>query len=319
MKRIVPTATQTSAPVETRKPVWVPVVGLVAVTVVWGATFVTVKEAVEEIPPFEFLTIRFALAWMALALLFPVRLSRLRTLGESLRPGILAGIWLAAGYATQTLGLQRTSATNAGFITGLFVVFTPVVAALWFRKAPGVIAAAGVAIAACGLLLLTWRPQGAAIQLGRGDLLVVITAISFAVHIVVLGRYSPYKDARDLALIQMAVAALIFGLCFLIFEKPVAPVSRSVWFAILLTALMASAGGFLIQTWAQRLLSPTQTAVTLTMEPVFAGIFGYLLLGERLAEAGWIGAVLILSAMLLVDFGDRRRMRRLTTKEIGAK
>lgn len=301
-----------------------PVAALVAVTAVWGATFVTVKEAVEEIPPFEFLAIRFALAWVALALVFPGRLKRLlaawsaRGAGSVGRAGLVAGIALTAGYATQTLGLQRTSATNAGFITGLFVVFTPVAAAVWLGKGPGVIASTGAAIATTGLLLLTSGADRDSLLMGTGDLLVVITAISFAVHIVVLGRYAPEKDARDLVLIQMAVAAVIFGACFAVFEKPVAPASRSVWFALSLTALLASAAGFLIQTWAQRLLSPTQTAVTLTMEPVFAGLFGFLLLDERLTASGWIGAALILSAIVLADFGDRRRSRRLTTRESGA-
>lgn len=279
-----------------RRAVLLATAGLVAVTAVWGLTFSVVKEAIETIPPFQFLAIRFAIAAAALALAFPKTAAGLR--GPVFAQGALAGAALSAGYALQTVGLQFTEATKAGFITGLFVVFTPVVAALALRRAPARLEAGGVALAAGGLLLLT---SGGRAAFSRGDFLVLGCAAAFACHIVILGRYAASHDPRALALVQMGVAAVVFTAAALVTGRAAAPAGASIWYALLLTGLAASAAGYLVQTWAQRHLSPTRCAVTLTMEPVFAGVFGAVLLGERLPPLGWLGAALILAAMLLVD------------------
>lgn len=269
---------------------------LVAVTVLWGVTFVTVKDAIRAIPPYEFLAIRFWIATLTLALLFP---RIVRPPDRQARRAILAiGAALGVGYAFQTVGLKDTSATNAGFVTGLFVIFTPLVAAVVLRRAPSRIAAAGVILAAGGLLLLSLGPQW---DFRRGDLLILVTAVAFAFHIVLLGRFSPQHDSRLLATGQLAVPAFGFTAVALLTERLVVPNRGSLWFALLLTGVGASAAAFLIQTWAQRHLSPTRTAVVLTMEPVFAGLFGYLLLGERLSARGWLGAGMILVSILLVS------------------
>jgi drug/metabolite transporter (DMT)-like permease len=269
--------------------------GLVLVAAVWGATFVTVKQAILEIPPFEFLAIRFVIATLVLVAIFPKAAAR--ATGSALLPGILIGSALGIGYMFQTLGLQLTSATNAGFITGLFVVFTPLAGALVFRRLPSITGWLGVLMATAGLGLLTLR---SGLRINQGDALVAITAIAFALHIVLLGRFAPHHDYRELAILQLAVSAIGFTAASLATERFIAPTTGSIWFAILLTSLGASSVAFLVMTWAQARLSPVRTAVTLTLEPVFAGITGFLVLGERVGVRGLLGAALILAAMLLV-------------------
>ena len=153
----------------------------------------------------------------------------------------------------------------------------------------------GVVFALLGLALLTFRPG---VPLNRGDLLVAMSAVAFAVHFVLVGRCAPHHNARNLALVQMAVAALGLGFLSMSAERLVAPRSGSVWFALILTGGLASALAFLIQAWAQSILSPTRTAVTYTMEPLFAAMAGFALLDERLTLQGWAGAALILAATL---------------------
>lgn len=265
------------------------------VTAVWGFTFVMVKEAIAKIPTFQFLSMRFLVAAFVLLAIFPRGARSLRR--PTLMAGSLAGLALGAGYALQTLGLQYTGATKAGFITGLAVVFTPPIAALVLKKSSGRRPVAGVAVAAVGLALLT---VGTSFDFNIGDLIVLFCAVSFALHIVILGRYSQDHDSRTLTLVQLGLAGVLFSLISLAVDDLEAP-DRSVWIALIFTAVGASAIAFLIQTWAQKHLSPTTTAVTFTMEPVFAGLAGFVLLGERLSLRNWMGAVLILTAMLLVS------------------
>lgn len=267
---------------------------LVAVCAIWGLTFVVVKRAIEEIPPFQFLALRFAIASVALALVFPGQMLRIR---GSLKAGVAAGIALAAGYGFQTTGLQLTSATNAGMVTGLFVVFAPLLAGLTLRRLPSRDEWFSLLLAFGGLCLLTLGPG---LAIGAGDSLVLGCAFFFAIHIVLLARYSPDHDARRLTMVQMAVSAVLFLVISAAFESPAPVTSRAVVSALLITSIGASAIAFLVQTWAQTHLDPTQTAVTLTMEPVFAGLAGFLLLGEGLSARGWLGAVLILVSTVWV-------------------
>jgi drug/metabolite transporter (DMT)-like permease len=258
-----------------------------------------VKRAIEDVPPFEFLAIRFAIATVALALVFPRQLVRAK---GSLKAGLIAGIALAAGYGFQTTGLEFTSATNAGFVTGLFVVFAPPLASITLRRLPSRTEWLSVLLAFIGLCLLTLGP-GFAISVG--DVLVLGCAFSFAIHIVLLARYSPEHDARPLTMVQIAVSSALFLVISAAFENPAPVASRAVISALLVTAIGASAVAFLVQTWAQSHLDPTQTAVTLTMEPVFAGLAGFILLGEGLSVQGWMGAGLILVSTLWVSLRSR--------------
>lgn len=272
---------------------------LVGVCAIWGLTFVIVKRAIEEVPPFQFLAIRFAIASVVLALVFPRHVMRVK---DSLKAGLITGVALAAGYGFQTTGLEFTSATNAGFVTGLFVVFAPPLAGITLRRLPSRAEWLSVLLAFLGLCLLTLGPGPAP---SIGDVLVLGCAFSFAIHIVLLARYSPTRDPRPLTMVQMAASSVLFFVISGAFENPAPVTTRAVMPALLITAIGASAIAFLVQTWAQTRLDPTQTAVTLTMEPVFAGLAGFILLGEALNLQGWMGAGLILASTLSVTLRSR--------------
>jgi len=258
---------------------------LVMVTAVWGWTFVLVKDAVTQYPTLGFLQLRFVLALLVMAVL----VHRLPTRRE-LQVGAVIGVVLAAGYLTQTAGLTMTSPGNAGLITGLFVVFTPLLNRTF--GAPihwWTLAAAAVSLA--GLVCLTGGPSG----MGLGDLLVLACAALFALHIVLLGRWSPGLPAAPLAMVQMAVAALLFsagGTWSL--RMP----SGGVWIAILITGVFASALGFYIQTWSQGFISPNRTALILATEPAWALAAAVVLAGQRLGPLQAAGAALVLAAIV---------------------
>ena len=258
---------------------------LVMVTAVWGWTFVLVKDAVTQYPTLGFLQLRFVLALLVMAVL----VHRLPTRRE-LQVGAVIGVVLAAGYLTQTAGLTMTSPGNAGLITGLFVVFTPLLNRMF--GAPihwWTLAAAAVSLA--GLVCLTGGPSG----MGLGDLLVLACAVLFALHIVLLGRWSPGLPAAPLAMVQMAVAALLFsagGTWSL--RMP----SGGVWIAILITGVFASALGFYIQTWSQGFISPNRTALILATEPAWALAAAVVLAGQRLGPLQAAGAALVLAAIV---------------------
>ncbi len=274
-----------------------PTLALVGVTAIWGSTFVVVKRAVETIPVADFLAWRFAIAALAMLLLRPRSVASLGTAGR--RAGVLVGLALGAGYLLQTLGLQHTPAAVSGFITGMFVVLTPVVAFALLRERLSWIACAAVVLATCGLALLSLHGW----SVGYGELLTLGCALAFALHIVGLGRWAPTFDAYGLAVVQLLTTAL---LC-LVFAAPggvAVPPSWAVWGALALTALAATALAFVVQTWAQATLAPTRAAVIMTMEPVFAGVFAVLLAGEVLGLRTLAGAGLVLAAMLMIEVGS---------------
>jgi drug/metabolite transporter (DMT)-like permease len=259
---------------------------LVLVTAVWGSTFVLVKDAISHYPTLPFLAIRFALA--ALVMIAVVR----RAPGWKLvRVGLPIGVALAAGYLLQTVGLQTTSPGNAGLLTGLFVVFTPLLEGLVGVHVPVRTVVAAV-LALAGTALLT----GSGFALPHlGDLLVVGCALAFAVHIVLLSRWAPGLPPAPLAMVQMLTAALLFGGASLP-QLRVPP--TGVWFAIAVTGVLASALGFLIQTWAQSYLSASRTALVLSTEPAWALLAAILLAGQHFGLVQGAGAALLLLAIV---------------------
>jgi drug/metabolite transporter (DMT)-like permease len=273
---------------------------MVAVTAVWGSTFVLVRDAVAQIPPFTFIAYRFLAAALLLAAIRP----RLAAGGQPgpLVAGAVIGLALFAGYGFQTVGLQYTTASNAGFITGLSVVLTPLFAALLLGQAPGRWPVVGAGVAAVGLGLLSLQR----LEVRQGDALVLGCAVAFAAHILLLGRYAPRLSTYRLAVVQLGTAGLLALAWAGVAGDLVVPSSAEVWVALAITSVAASAGAFLIQTRAQREVSPTRTAVIFTMEPVFAGLFGFLLAGERLSARGWVGAGLILVGMLIAELVGRQ-------------
>jgi drug/metabolite transporter (DMT)-like permease len=268
---------------------------LVLLTAVWGVTFVQVKDAVALYPIFAFLALRFAVACCTLA---PLGFRRVRTVGAGgIRAGALAGSLLATGYMLQTAGLERTSVSSAGFITGLQVVLTPLIALVLFRLRIGVLAWAGVGVAAVGLALLS-GVQGGSVG---GDLLVLAGAAAFALQIVLMERYAPRYDAIGFTLVEMLAAfAGMAVLAAALGDLPM-PHGRTVWGALIMTGVFASAVGFLAQTWAQRRATATQTALVFTVEPVWTALFGFTLAGDRLGPVAWVGCILIMAGVSIAE------------------
>jgi drug/metabolite transporter (DMT)-like permease len=270
---------------------------LLAVTAVWGVTFVQVKDAIALYPLFAFLAVRFVLATLVLAV---PGTHRLRSLGRrGVGSASLLGLLLAAGYAFQTAGLQRTTVSSTGFITGMYVVLTPLIALAVFRTRIGLGAWAGVAAATIGLAMLAGIHAGSLI----GDLLVLAGAAVYSLQIVLMERYAPRYDALAFTLVEMAAAAV--GLLAIAIARGDLAVPRgwTVWGALLVTGIFASALGYLVQTWVQRRTSAARTALAFTMEPVWTALFGVTLEGDRLGVVGWGGCAAIMGGILLAEPG----------------
>ena len=261
---------------------------LLLVTVVWGWTFVVVRDAVTAYSVLGFLALRFTIASLCLGPFSFKRLTR-----GTFVPGAGIGICLAGGYLLQTYGLRHTTPSNSGLITGLFVVFAPVASYILFRVRIDRVLLLPLGTCLVGTLLLVGdSPE--AIRIGDG--LTLGCAACFGLHIALLSHYAHRHDATALALAQMVAVAFLCGLPWLLFESPSFPPVH-VWFALLITGVHASAAAFTLQTYVQQRLSATRTAIILTMEPVFAVLFGYLLAGDRLSWIQVGGAVLILVAI----------------------
>jgi drug/metabolite transporter (DMT)-like permease len=278
---------------------------LIAVTAVWGVTFVQVKDALELYPLFAFLAVRFAIASAVLAV--PAA-GRLRSLGRSgWVAGSALGLLLALGYALQTAGLERTTVSSAGFITGLYVVFTPLLAFLLLRTRVGRSVWIGVVLAVAGLAMLSGVGAGDPL----GDLLVLLGSAAYSVQIVLMERYAPRYDAVAFTQAEMLAAFAGFALVAVALGQVEIPHGWTVWGALLVTGIFASALGFLVQTWAQRRTSATRTALAFAMEPVWAGIFGFWLAGDRLGALGWGGCAVIMAGIVVAEPEAGRALRRL--------
>jgi len=268
---------------------------LLLVTAVWGVTFVQVKDAVAVYPLFAFLALRFAIAGGTLAVPGVARLRRLGRAGAL--SGILAGALLGAGYALQTAGLERTTVSSTGFITGLYVVLTPLLALAVFRTRAGRGVWLGVLLATAGLALLAGIHRGSLL----GDLLVLAGAAVYSLQIVLMERYAPRYDAVAFTLVEMLTAfGGLLAIALALRDLPF-PHGWTVWGALLVTGVFASALAFLAQTWAQRRTTATRTALAFSMEPVWAGLFGFTLAGDRLGATAWLGCAVIMAGIVVAE------------------
>ena len=282
---------------------------LVLVTAVWGYTFVPMKDAVAVYPLFAFLAVRFAIASLVLVVPGARRMGGLGRRGWG--AGTALGLLLALGYALQTAGLERTTVSSAGFITGLYVVFTPLLAFVLFRARVGRAVWAGVALALLGLGMLSGVRAGDPV----GDLFVLLGSAAYSVQIVLMERYAPRYDPVAFTLTEMLAAFAGFAVVAVALGQVEMPSGRTVWYALLVTGIFASALGFLVQTWAQRRLSAARTALAFAMEPVWAGIFGFWLAGDRLGAVGWGGCALIMAGIAVSEPEAARTLRRLVGRQ----
>jgi drug/metabolite transporter (DMT)-like permease len=276
---------------------WSADLALVAVTLVWGTTFVVVKQALADVSTFLFLALRFTLGAAILGLLFrPGKARNPRTLVTG---GVLAGVFLFAGFLFQTVGLRYTTPSKSAFITGLSMVIVPVLAAVIERKKPTASEALGIGIATAGMALMTL--EGATLSIGKGDLLTLAGAVVFAGQIIAIGHCAPRLGFGDLSFVQIGTVALLSMAGGWFFETPEVRWTPGLIGALLITGVLATAVAFAVQAWAQRYTSPTRAALIFALEPVFAWLTSFLLTGELLSRRATAGACLILAGILLVE------------------
>lgn len=281
---------------------------LAVVALVWGTTFVVVKHALDDISALYFLALRFSLAGSCMLLLFlpAFRRAGLRQVLRGLRGGVIAGLFLWLGYLLQTLGLKYTTAGNSGFLTGLYIVLVPLISAAVYRRWPQAYELFGLAVAVCGMALLTVPTVAGGLHLNGGDLLTVGCAVAFSFHLLILGYFSQRERFEAVALGQIACTALL-SVISLAVEKPRANWNGNVIFAVLLTAIFATALAFALQTWGQQYTTSTRTALIFALEPVFALLTAVSFGGEHLTRASIAGGALILGGILAVELKPARR------------
>jgi drug/metabolite transporter (DMT)-like permease len=283
----------------------VPLVALIAVTAVWGVTFVQVKDAVEIYPLYAFLAVRYAIATGVLG---AVGARRVRTLGRGgFAAGAVLGALLGVGIGLQTAGLERTTVSSTGFITGLYVVLTPLFGLALFRTRVGLEVWLGIVLSVTGLAMLSGVHVGST----DGDLLVLASSAAQALQILMVERYANRYDAVALTLVELATCLAGFLVLALARGELSLPRGWTVWGALVVTGVFASALAYLIQVWAQRQLSAARIALVFSLETVFAGLFGYWLSGDRLGWLGWGGCAAILGGIVLAEPAAARALRRL--------
>jgi drug/metabolite transporter (DMT)-like permease len=278
---------------------------LLGITASWGSTFFLIHDLLDRVPVLDFLAVRFTIATVALLLVSPRAVGRLSR--ERLRQAVVLGGLYGVAQILQTTGLAHTAASVSGFITGMYVVATPLFAALLLRTRIGVLTWLAVLLALAGLGVLTLGDVASGLGLGYGEALTLVAAMLYALHIVGLGAWSESRDALGMSIVQLAVIAVICTAA----AAPggiVLPQTGGDWLSVVYMALVAGALALLGQTWAQAHLPPTRTAIIMSMEPVFAAVFAVLLGGESATLRMLLGGALVLAAMLIVELVPRRRI-----------
>lgn len=269
---------------------------LLGIVIIWGATFAIVKGILDQIMPFTFLAYRFFWAAFILGLIFWKRLKNIDKI--ILGKGFLIGIFLFLGFTFQTVGLKYTTATKAGFITGLSVVLVPIISHFFIREKISKNSIRGVILAFMGLWFLNYNSS---FIFNFGDFLVLLCAVSFAMHIISVGLYTRKVDYVLLVIVQLTTVFVLSFLMALFFERPGIHLyyPSGVWWSIILTGIFATALAFYMQNKFQRYSTATKTAIIFSGEPIFAAIFAYLLLGEKVGLIAWIGGLLIIFGMII--------------------
>jgi drug/metabolite transporter (DMT)-like permease len=285
-----------------------PILALVGVTAIWGVTFVQVQDAIALYPLFAFLAVRFAISTAVLA---PFAWGSLRTLPRSgYMAGVGAGVLLATAYGLQTAGLELTTVASTGFITGLYVVFTPLLALAFFGTRVPRALWVGVALAVVGLLLLNGVPGGSTL----GNVLVLGNAVFQAFQITAMERFAPRYDPRALTLLMMATSFVGFTVIALALGELEVPRGATVWGALLVTGVFAGALGYLIATWVQSRTTAARAALVFTLEAPFAALAGVLLANEVLGWIGWIGCGVMMAGILVAEPAAAATLRRLSRR-----
>jgi drug/metabolite transporter (DMT)-like permease len=285
-----------------------PILALVGVTAIWGVTFVQVQDAIALYPLFAFLAVRFTISSLVLAPFAFGSLRRLPRRGYAVGVGV--GTLLAAAYGFQTAGLDLTTVASTGFITGLYVVFTPLLALLLFGTSVPRALWLGIGLAVAGLLLLNGVPGGSTL----GNALVLANAVFQALQITSMERYAPRYDPRALTFLQMATSAVAFIAIALSRGELEMPHGWTVWSALVVTGVFAGALGYFIATWVQARTTAARAALVFTLEAPFAALAGVLLADEVLGWAGWLGCGVMMAAILVAEPAAAATLRRFSRR-----
>lgn len=267
----------------------------------WGAAFVLMKDAINEQPYMDFLATRFTIAALAMLLIRPIVSTKFEK--GDIGFGALIGAVLAFGYITQTVGLELTTAATSGFLTGLYVVLTPLFAWLFLKEKVSLKIAVGAVLGLIGLAVLSGASESVEFQ--TGQVWLIVCAVLYAMHILLLGRYGKNRNPYRFAMLQIAFVAIVtWG--FALLDGYQAPPNASVWFAILFTSLFSTVMAFWIQTWAQTILEPSRVALLITSEVVFTALIAVGVGQEPLTITMAVGGSIMLAAMLLVEWPTKK-------------
>jgi drug/metabolite transporter (DMT)-like permease len=275
---------------------------LLGMTATWGSTFYLIHDLLDRIPTLDFLAVRFALAGVLMLAVAPRAVARLGV--RSRRAALGLGLLYGLAQVLQTAGLAHTPASVSGFLTGMYVVATPLLAAVLLRTRITLLTWAAVALAVVGLGVLTLSD----LTVGYGEAITLVAAVLYALHIVGLGAWSNARDALGMSIVQILVIAALCLLATAPDGELVLPATGGDWASVAYMAVFPGALALLGQTWAQAHLTPTRTAIIMSMEPVFAASFAVLLGGESAGPRMLVGGALVLGAMLLVELVPRRRI-----------
>ncbi|WP_434751515.1 DMT family transporter [Paenibacillus amylolyticus] len=271
-------------------------VQMLLATVIWGSSYLFMKSGLASMQELNLIALRFGIAFVAAGLLFHRRLGSLDR-GTLLAGGVL-GTALFAAFVFITYGVQRTTASQAGFLISLAVIFVPILTTVLRRRLPDKRLSVSIVVAVAGLGLLTLQHE---MSLHLGDLLCILAALVYAVYIMIAGKYTPNHDPLTLGTIQLGVAALWGIAATFLFETPQLPDTPESWASILGLGVLCSGLGYILQTLAQRHASPTRTSLIFSLEPLFAAAFAFIFQGESLTLQGYCGAALMLAGVLITE------------------
>ncbi|MDD3839590.1 MAG: DMT family transporter [Clostridia bacterium] len=285
---------------------------LVTVAFFWGSTFILVQQAISEIPVYTFLASRFILAFLVLSLIFFKRLLKINI--RTFLYSAIVGMVTFLGYVFQTLGLKYTTASKAGFITGLTVVLVPIMSSVLVKEKPKFNSILGVLFALSGLMLITLNAE---YSINKGDMYTLICAFCFAASILLIDKYTVSVDSISLAIMQIGVIATLSTIFAFVFEDVNIKFTINTITALVITGIFATAYALVIQNMMQRYTTPTHTALIFSLEPVFGAVFAYLIADETFTLKTLIGCILILIGMIIseVDFKHINNMRYIIKRD----
>ncbi|WP_145048296.1 DMT family transporter [Paenibacillus xylanexedens] len=265
-------------------------------TVIWGSSYLFMKSGLESMQELNLVAFRFAIAFIAAAVIFHRRLFRMDV--GTLVAGAIMGTALFAAFVFITYGVQRTTTSQAGFLISLAVIFVPILTTIIHRRMPDRRLMMSIIVAVTGLGLLTLQHE---LSLHTGDILCIVAALIYAIYIMIAGKFTPKHDPLTLGTVQLGVAAIWGIAATLLFESPRLPDSPESWAAILGLGVLCSGIGYILQTLAQRHASPTRTSLIFSLEPLFAAAFAFSFQGETLTLQGYTGAALMLVGVLITE------------------